>query len=759
MSNYLADLCSRSRDLGSGRGPFRAGVIRVLLGQSSILNPSSATADYHRLARNFNPDFASLCTGRVHEMKARCGVHVSTMFRRTLWAAVGGFDPALPAYEDTDFWLSALERGFIGDVIKEPLLRYRVRSGSRYGRGLDPEIYLSSKRSILQKHSPSVSQFGPEILSQLICFESEQTQHFQHLTREKSRLERELIDLRAAVEKSAAELRATDIAPINLGDFHHSTPFQIGAAVAGGKNSETVLEYYTRTFLDQHRSELKGTILSLLSPSSRSLDPALFKKESLDCIVLGDSLREAPDLHAALSNWQTLLKPGATLFATLPCISSLSKNTTPIQHDSWRFTEASARALFAECFPLENFEVTPRGNLIACSATLYDLPANSLQPGELEPVDPLFPLLICVRAVNATPSVLRTPGPSKASASSRSRRSFPPSNSPPRNAPVQSSLILLYHRIAHLAPDPHGLCVSPDAFASQMEHLARYYFPMPLEELAAAGCAGRIPPGAVAVTFDDGYLDNFEAASRILQKTGVPATFFANTDRFDQEHEAWWDEIEQVLSSDRLPDHLSIVLRDQKFECKTENSTHRASALQQLHTRLLHLSAQDRSDAVTATSADARGTPSEPIRSTIFCSHLNPWKPSVPKSLKVNKRSNAFSTCPLEPFPIPTANLTPIRNSLFSRPVSSGPSLSNYRFSGQTLARCAFLASKLNRLIPYPLSSSCGPSSLHDHSIWGKLSHTPVSILHDHLPISLREKIRPNTTFGPKLGNFSEESK
>lgn len=66
------------------------------------------------------------------ETLTRGGPHISTMFGRGLWERVGGFDDKLPGYEDTDFWIGALKEGCRGEVLEEPLLRYRVRSSSRY---------------------------------------------------------------------------------------------------------------------------------------------------------------------------------------------------------------------------------------------------------------------------------------------------------------------------------------------------------------------------------------------------------------------------------------------------------------------------------------------------------------------------------------------------------------------------------------------------------------------------------------------------
>src|SRR5262249_37434389 len=106
---------------------------------------------------------------------------------------------------------------------------------------------------------------------------------------------------------------------------------------------------------------------------------------------------------------------------------------------------------------------------------------------------------------------------------------------------------------------------------------------------------GRIPRGAVAVTLDDGYLDNYEAASSILLETGVPATFFVNTERFEEEHEAWWDVVEGLLVSEGpLPGQLSIIVEGQGLEHHTATIEQRVSAFMALHGRLLYVSVEER---------------------------------------------------------------------------------------------------------------------------------------------------------------------
>jgi peptidoglycan/xylan/chitin deacetylase (PgdA/CDA1 family) len=53
----------------------------------------------------------------------------------------------------------------------------------------------------------------------------------------------------------------------------------------------------------------------------------------------------------------------------------------------------------------------------------------------------------------------------------------------------------------------------------------------------------RLPPRAVAVTFDDGYRDNLDVAVPLLQQLGIPATFFLVPGLLSREVRPWWEDL------------------------------------------------------------------------------------------------------------------------------------------------------------------------------------------------------------------------
>jgi peptidoglycan/xylan/chitin deacetylase (PgdA/CDA1 family) len=117
----------------------------------------------------------------------------------------------------------------------------------------------------------------------------------------------------------------------------------------------------------------------------------------------------------------------------------------------------------------------------------------------------------------------------------------------------------MYHRIASLASDPYGICVSPENFAEDLEVIRRRANPISLTQLQASLVDGRLPKRAVVLTFDDGYADMLHAARPLLERFEVPATVFVVSSLLHQTREFWWDELEKIiLQPDRLPPVLSL---------------------------------------------------------------------------------------------------------------------------------------------------------------------------------------------------------
>ncbi|MGH8762477.1 MAG: polysaccharide deacetylase family protein [Nitrosospira sp.] len=93
--------------------------------------------------------------------------------------------------------------------------------------------------------------------------------------------------------------------------------------------------------------------------------------------------------------------------------------------------------------------------------------------------------------------------------------------------------ILIYHRVL---PQPDTLFPEEGdvkTFDTQMRNLAASFKIIPFLDAVQGLRQGKLPPRAACITFDDGYADNAETALPVLQKYGIPATFFVSTSFLD----------------------------------------------------------------------------------------------------------------------------------------------------------------------------------------------------------------------------------
>jgi hypothetical protein len=73
-------------------------------------------------------------------------------FRRAVWEEVGGYDPALLAWEDWEFWISVASRGWQFSRLPDVSFEYRVRPGSNVTLTEKPEVHEQIINHVVTKH-------------------------------------------------------------------------------------------------------------------------------------------------------------------------------------------------------------------------------------------------------------------------------------------------------------------------------------------------------------------------------------------------------------------------------------------------------------------------------------------------------------------------------------------------------------------------------------------------------------------------------
>lgn len=111
-------------------------------------------------------------------------------------------------------------------------------------------------------------------------------------------------------------------------------------------------------------------------------------------------------------------------------------------------------------------------------------------------------------------------------------------------------IVLNYHRVgeSNNSMFDHDLwSASAEDFDQQIRFLSLNYDMIRIQDLDRIWKERR--GRYVLVTFDDGYIDNYEWAFPILKSYNSAATFFLTTGFLDERKVAWWDEIAWMVRS------------------------------------------------------------------------------------------------------------------------------------------------------------------------------------------------------------------
>lgn len=110
--------------------------------------------------------------------------------------------------------------------------------------------------------------------------------------------------------------------------------------------------------------------------------------------------------------------------------------------------------------------------------------------------------------------------------------------------------ILMYHSIDNNDKETK-LSASPRDFARQMKFLVdQHYNVVPLEKVIDyIRKKEPVPAKTTAITFDDGFYNNYKYAYPILKKYTIPATIFVIVNRVGTEGFLSWDNIKEMSDS------------------------------------------------------------------------------------------------------------------------------------------------------------------------------------------------------------------
>jgi peptidoglycan/xylan/chitin deacetylase (PgdA/CDA1 family) len=117
--------------------------------------------------------------------------------------------------------------------------------------------------------------------------------------------------------------------------------------------------------------------------------------------------------------------------------------------------------------------------------------------------------------------------------------------------------ILTYHRIGEPGPeypfDPGVFSVTPEEFERELQYLKRCLDVVSVDDLAAGlHDPAQLPERAALITFDDGYLDNYQTAFPLLRAAGLPACFFLSTGIVGSSRIPWWDQVACCMKHSRF---------------------------------------------------------------------------------------------------------------------------------------------------------------------------------------------------------------
>ena len=105
-----------------------------------------------------------------------------------------------------------------------------------------------------------------------------------------------------------------------------------------------------------------------------------------------------------------------------------------------------------------------------------------------------------------------------------------------------AAIVVVFHRVQEAADPEDGLTLTVSMFERHCRFFRSHFRVVSLREIVEKLERGEPLRRELAITFDDGYRDNFDHAAPVLEKLSLPATFFVVTEWMGTDVVPWWDD-------------------------------------------------------------------------------------------------------------------------------------------------------------------------------------------------------------------------
>ncbi|MCK5534908.1 polysaccharide deacetylase family protein, partial [bacterium] len=154
----------------------------------------------------------------------------------------------------------------------------------------------------------------------------------------------------------------------------------------------------------------------------------------------------------------------------------------------------------------------------------------------------------------------------------------------------KKAIILMYHNFCREGDIKHtNVSLSITNFEKQIKYLKKYYRIVPLADLV-----GKIKrkedflPHSVAITFDDGYKNNFLLAYPLIKKYNVPVTIFLTAGYINTKKFLWVNELEYAINETQKKE-ISITFGCCNFKYFIKTKAEKMRVYEQLKEKLKKL--------------------------------------------------------------------------------------------------------------------------------------------------------------------------